>query len=536
MATDRLAGHARLEVVARQHVPSSRLISRNPATGEVLGEVPFATQSDVHQAVERARAAQPGWAATHVRERVAIFKKFQRLLTDHKAAVATLITREAGKPYVEALSTEVLVALDAARFCAETAFSFLRDEPLSHGNLMVKAKRGRLVREPHGVIGIISPWNYPFSIPATETLAALVTGNAVVLKPSELTPLVALELQSLLHEAGVPKDIFQVVVGEGPTGAALLSSSIDKLVFTGSVPTGKRVAEAAAKRLLPVVLELGGKDAMLVLNDAHLEIAASAAVWGAFMNAGQTCLSVERCYVHRALYDKFLALVVAKAKRLRVGNGLDPNTDVGPLINDRQLQVVESQIEEAKAQGAKVLAGGMRLPEVGPTFYTPTVITNVDHSMRLMREETFGPVLPVMPFETDEEALRLANDSEFALAASIWTKNRKHGERLARQIDAGTVMINDVLTCFGISEAPHGGFKASGIGLTHGRFGLDEMVRIKYVDNELVPGLAKPWWYPYGPECAPQVEGAIEFLFGRALGKRIRGGLRAASGLLRNRT
>lgn len=532
MATDPQLGTSESLTLA---APQRQLTSRNPATGETLGELTCATDAEIHAAVARVRAAQPAWAAVDLRRRVAILRRFQRLLADHRAAVATLITREAGKPYVEALSTEVLVALDAARYCIEAAHSFLRDERVPHGNLMVKAKRGRIVREPHGVVGIISPWNYPFSTPATETLAALVTGNAVVLKPSELTPLVALELRSLLHEAGVPEDIFQVVIGDGAAGAALISSAIDKAVFTGSVPTGKRVAETAANRLLPVVLELGGKDAMLVLRDADVEIAAWAAVWGAFMNAGQTCLSVERCYVHRSLLDRFLEVVVAKTSKLHIGNGLDPNTDVGPVISERQLQIIESQVEEARLNGARVLTGGTRLPDLGPTFYAPTVMSDVDHSMRLMREETFGPVLPIMPFDSDDEAIALANDSEFALAASIWTQDRRHGEKLARRIEAGTVMINDVLTCFGISEAPHGGFKSSGIGRTHGRYGMEEMVRIKYVDTDLSPAIPKPWWYRYGPECAPQIEGAIEFLFGRGIGKRIRGGLRASSGLFRNR-
>jgi succinate-semialdehyde dehydrogenase/glutarate-semialdehyde dehydrogenase len=396
----------------------------------------------------------------------------------------------------------------------------------------MKAKRGRLLREPYGVIGVISPWNYPFAIPATEVLAALVTGNAVVLKPSELTPLVGCELVAMLHIAGVPEDVLQVVVGDGATGAALMAAPIDKLVFTGSVATGKRVAQAAAERLLPVVLELGGKDAMLVLDDADIPRAAQAAVWGAFMNAGQTCLSVERCYVDRKIYASFLDAVVANTKALRVGNGVDPGVDVGPLIDERQLRIVEAQVEDARTRGARILTGGQRLSQMGSAFYAPTVVTGVDHAMRLMREETFGPVLPVMAFETDQEAVRLANDSEFGLAASIWTRDRRRGERLARQIRAGTVMINDVISCFGISEAPHGGLKSSGIGQTHGRLGMEEMVRIKYVDSDRLPGLPKPWWYPYERGLVPLMEGSIDFLFGRGLIRRLRGGIKAVKAVV----
>jgi acyl-CoA reductase-like NAD-dependent aldehyde dehydrogenase len=423
--------------------------------------------------------------------------------------------------------------LDAARFLIENAWRLLRDEPLPHGSLVTKLKRGRLVREPYGVVGIISPWNYPFSIPATETLAALVAGNAVVLKPSEFSSLVALELGSLLHSAGVPRDVFQVVVGDGATGAALVHSQIDeakidKLVFTGSVATGKRIAVAAAERLLPVVLELGGKDPMLVLDDADVDVASSAAVWGAFVNAGQTCLSVERCYVHGSLYEKFLRACVEKTNKLRVGIGLDPETDVGPMIHERQLRIVEAHVEDAVAGGARVLAGGSRLPEMGKNFYKPTVLADVTHEMRIMREETFGPVLPVMAFEDDEEAVRLANDSEFGLAASVWTRDRQRGERLARRINAGTVMVNDAISCFGISEAPHGGVKSSGIGRTHGRFGLEEMVRLKYLDVDLAPGMKKVWWYGYGTTFARQMEGFLDFQFAQGLTERLRGALRAA--------
>ena len=371
-----------------------KIVSVNPATGEILRQFDAATDADVDAAVARARAGQPPWNALGVQKRVSVLREFQRLLHEKKSEVATLITREAGKPVVEALLTEVVVVLDAARFCIENAFDFLRDKPIPHGSLAMKTKAGRILREPRGVIGIISPWNYPFSIPATESLSALVTGNAVVLKPSELTSLNALQLASLLHQAGVPEDVFQVVIGDGSAGTALLNAPIDKLIFTGSVATGKRIAQAAAARLLPVVLELGGKDPMLVLDDADVDVASSGAVWGSFVNCGQACLSVERCYVHRSLYESFLEACVEKAKRLRVGDGSDPQTDIGPLIYERQLRNVETHVEDARARGARVLAGGSRLPQLGPNFYAPTVLADVSHAMRIMREETFGPVLP----------------------------------------------------------------------------------------------------------------------------------------------
>src|SRR5579862_7856748 len=515
MATD-------LQIAARKLAPV------NPATGEILRELECATESEVEAGVMRARAAQVAWAEIGLRRRIMVLREFQEKLYARKSEIAAAITREVGKPLVEALVTEVLVVLDAARFLIDNAWSLLRDEPVPHGNLVTKLKSGWLVREPHGVIGIISPWNYPFSIPATETLAALVAGNAVVLKPSELTPLIAMELASLLHRAGVPEDVFQVVVGAGEAGAALLRSPIDKLVFTGSVSTGKRIAVVAAERLLPVVLELGGKDPMIVLDDADLDVASSAAVWGAFVNAGQACLSVERCYVHRSLCSAFVDACAEKTNKLRIGNGADPQTDVGPMISERQLRIVESHVQDARERGARIVAGGRRLTELGPNFYAPTVLSDVTHDMRIMREETFGPVLPIMAFDDDNEAVRLANDSDYGLAASIWTKDAARGEKLARKIHAGTVMVNDVISCFGISEALHGGIKASGLGRTHGRFGLEEMVRLKYLDTDHMPGMKKVWWYGYGESFRRQMEGFLDMQFARGLGARLRGALRAA--------
>jgi acyl-CoA reductase-like NAD-dependent aldehyde dehydrogenase len=511
-----------------------KIASVNPATGEILRELECARADEVVAAVERARSAQAAWAASSLESRIDVLHNFQRRVHARKSEIAAAITREAGKPLAEALATEVLVVLDSARFLIEYAHRLLRDEPVPHGNLVTKLKSGKLVRQPYGVVGIISPWNYPFSIPATETLAALVAGNAVVLKPSELTPLIALELESLLHAAGVPDDVFQVVIGDGSTGAALVNSAIDKLIFTGSVPTGKRIAAIAAERLLPVVLELGGKDPMLVLDDADVDVASSAVVWGAFVNAGQACLSVERCYVHRSLYESFTAACAAKTKQLRVGNGMDAATDVGPMIHERQVKIVESHVEDARVHGARVLAGGMRLPELGANFYAPTVLTDVTHDMCIMKEETFGPVLPIMAFGDDDEAVNLANDSEYGLAASIWTKDASRGERLARQIYAGTVMVNDVISCFGISEAPHGGVKASGVGRTHGRFGLEEMVRTKYLDVDRTPTLKKVWWYGYGESFKKQMDGFLDLEFAQGLRAKIRGAIRAA-GVIRRK-
>jgi succinate-semialdehyde dehydrogenase/glutarate-semialdehyde dehydrogenase len=504
----------------------------NPATQETVGTVPIFTDSEITAAVERARVAQERWAATSVRERLKLIRRFQQLLCEQKHELASIITREAGKPLAEALSTEILVVLDAAQYLLNHAGEFLRPEPVPHSNPVMKLKKGMVLREPYGVVGIISPWNYPFSLPAVQTLTALVAGNAVVLKPSEFTPFSSLELQRLLREAGFDYDLMQVVTGEGRAGEVLLQTNIGKLVFTGSVATGRKVAQAAAARLLPIVLELGGKDPMIVLEDAEINVASSAAVWGAFMNSGQTCLSVERCYVHESIYEKFLEACLASTAKLRQGPGSNDATDIGPMIHERQLQTVKRHVQDAIARGARLLAGGRPASHLGPNFFEPTILADVTHAMDVMREETFGPVLPVRSFKTDDEAVALANDSEFGLAASVWTSDKKRGDALARRIRAGTVMVNDVVTCFGISEAPHGGVKASGIGRTHGRYGLEEMVWPKYVDSDRLPGMKKLWWYGYGPAFQQQMSGFIELLFGKNLIKRIRGALKSTRSYL----
>jgi acyl-CoA reductase-like NAD-dependent aldehyde dehydrogenase len=530
--------------------PGPTFAVHNPATQEVLGTLPNLGAEQINAAVERAAEAQKRWAAVPVKDRLKILKRFGELLCEQQSAVASVISREAGKPEVEALSTEILVVLDTVKYLRRQLPEFLLPQPVPHGNPIMKLKRGTLLRQPHGVVGIISPWNYPFSIPSVQGLAALAAGNAVVLKPSEFTPYSSLELERLLRTAGLEAGLFQVITGDGAAGSALLSANLQKLVFTGSVATGKRVAQAAAARLLPVVLELGGKDPMLVLEDADLDVASSAAVWGAFMNAGQTCLSVERCYVHEAIYEKFLERCVEKTRKLRVGSShalrhdqsgekpaqrLEAEIDVGPMIHERQLRTVQAHVEDAIARGARLLAGGKALPQLGENFFAPTVLADVDHAMTIMREETFGPVLPVRSFKTEDEAVALANDSAFGLAASIFTRDRRRGEALARRIEAGTVMVNDVVSCFGISEAPHGGVKLSGIGRTHGRFGLEEMVWPKYVDSDRMPGMKKPWWFGYGPAFARQMGGFVELLFAKNLTKRLRGAAKSSKSYLRRR-
>lgn len=515
-------GHSPARIGSRRKVQSL-----NPATCQVLAEFDAAEPEEVQSAVAEARRAAPSWRSLGPGGRARYLAKLKEALFKRRHDLAALITREAGKPRLEALLAEVLVALDGLAYLASHGPGFLEAESVPHQNLAVRFKRGRLEYEPYGVIGIISPSNYPFSIPMNQVGAALIAGNTVVLKPSEFTPQAGLAIHALAEEAQLPAGVLNVVVGDAATGGALVSSPIDKVVFTGSVATGKRIQGEAAARLLPTVLELGGKDPVIVCADADLELASSGVVWGAFTNAGQACLSAERVYVVRDVAARFTDLCVEKTRRLHVGAGEDPSTEIGPLIRERQLRIVEDHVAEAVAAGATVLTGGRRLNPSGLAgfFYEPTVLTGVHHGMRIMREETFGPVLPIMIVSDETEAVRLANDSHFGLSSSIWTRDLDRGERLARGLESGSVMVNDCLSSFGIAEAPHGGFKLSGLGRTHSWVGLMEMVRVKYIDVDLVPKLPKLWWFGYDTRAGRLMESFVEFLFAPGLGSRVLGGL-----------
>jgi succinate-semialdehyde dehydrogenase/glutarate-semialdehyde dehydrogenase len=346
---------------------------------------------------------------------------------------------------------------------------------------------------------------------------ALMAGNAVVLKPSELTPLVGLKIGEVFRSAGLPDNLLTVLTGDGATGAALVEAGVDKIMFTGSVATGRRVAEAAARKLIPCVLELGGKDPLIVFEDANLEAAAQAAVWGAFANAGQACASVERCYVHERVAEEFTARVVELTGALRQDAGTREGTDIGAMSSERQREIVEAHVRDALARGARLLAGGGRGGDTG-SFHEPTVLDKVDHTMELMREETFGPVLPLMSFRTEEEAIARANDSPYGLTASVWTRDIRRGERVAERLEAGTVMVNEVLYTHGIAQTPWGGVKLSGIGRTHGRAGLLELVSAQHIHVNRLARIHDLWWFNYTPRAAELFRGlARRFTTGSAL-------------------
>jgi succinate-semialdehyde dehydrogenase/glutarate-semialdehyde dehydrogenase len=480
------------------------VISYDPATGEEVGRAPLSTPDDVSRAVERARAARKSWTALSFRERASFVMRARSLVLEELEEIAALVSRESGKPSAEAVSMEIVPTLDLMQFFARKSARLLKPERIGIGLYNFLGRTSTIEYRPLGVVGIISPWNFPWAIPLGEVVMALMAGNAVVLKPSELTPLVGMKIGEVFARAGLPEGVLEVVTGDGSTGAALVEADVDKIMFTGSVATGRRVAEAAARRLIPVVLELGGKDPMIVFEDADLGAAVEAAVWGAFANSGQACASIERCYVHERVGEEFTSRVVEKVKTLKQGTEGEEDSDIGAMSSERQLLTVEEHIGEARARGARALTGGSRLNGAGVRghFHEPTVLTNVDHTMAVMREETFGPVLPIMTFQDEREAVRLANDSPFGLTASVWTRDIARGRRVAHQIEAGTVMVNEVLYTHGIAQTPWGGVKQSGLGRTHGRLGLLEMVVPHHVHVNRLARIHDLWWFNYTPRAA----------------------------------
>lgn len=494
---------------------SDTLTSANPATGEPIGEVAVTSPEEAPEILQAARSAQADWAARSPNERLEALGAFQRTILDDRHELARLIAEEAGKPYREALLTDVLPTLDMVRVLQTQGVQALRGTFERLDNLLLKDRKSRVDREPLGVIAIIAPWNYPLAIPATQTVTALFAGNTVALKPSEHTPLIGEALVERLHASGIPEDVLSLVQGAGEVGAALVQAGPDKVLFTGSVEVGRTVARTAMENQAACTLEMGGNDPMIVLDDANLELAARGAVWGAFTNAGQTCAAVERVYVDETLHDAFLDKVVELAEALTLGPGTEPETEVGPLMTDEAVKRVQEHVEDATGRGAVIDAGGETRPDLGPRFYEPTVLSQADASMVMMQEETFGPLLPIRRVPDEDTAVEEANASRYGLTASLWTTRPDRGDALAGRLEAGTVTINDHAYTYGACETPWGGVKDSGLGFTHGRWGIEDVTRVKHVNQSRGNRATSPWYFPYDADMERMGDDGLELLYGR---------------------
>jgi acyl-CoA reductase-like NAD-dependent aldehyde dehydrogenase len=487
----------------------------NPATGEVIRRIPAVTPEDVPAMAERGRAAQPAWEALGFEGRARILRRAQKWVLDNGDRVAETIVSETGKAFEDAYLAEVNYAASSFGFWAKHAPRYLADEKVRSANPFVFGRKLVVRYRPLGLVGVIGPWNYPLTNCFGDCIPALAAGNAVILKPSQVTPLTSLLMAEGMRECGLPEGVYQVATGTGETGAAMIDA-VDMVVFTGSTETGRKIMERAAHTLTPVSLELGGKDPMIVLADADVERAANAAAYYALQNGGQTCVSVERVYVEAPIYDDFVTRVADKVRGLRQDVPGGPGTvEVGAMTFPPQLETVARHVEQARAAGARVLTGGRARDGAGD-FYEPTVLADVDHSMDCMTEETFGPTVPIMKVADAEEAVRLANDSRYGLSASVWTRDAARGEQIARRIESGAVSVNDSGINYFALELPMGGWKESGLGSRHGAGGIRKYARQQsLLVTRFAPFSRDLHFFPYRPRSTRLLIRLLKLLYGR---------------------
>lgn len=476
----------------------AKLISRNPTTGETIQELDATSIEDLPAIFARARLANKHWEATSLKKRSQYLLQLRETLLNHVDDLVQLISDENGKPRLEAMVNEVLPSVDTLTYFAKKTPKLLKDRTISLS--LMKHRKSYLNYWPVGVVAIITPWNYPFLLPFAEILMALAAGNSIIFKPSEVTPCVGLKIQELCNEAGLPPDVLQTVIGDGSLGAAIIQQKPGKIFFTGSVPTGKKIMAAAAEHLIPVNLELGGKDAMIVLPDANLDYATSAALWGGFSNSGQVCASTERILVHERISEAFLEKLKQKVGLLRQGPSQSNNNDLGAITFEKQKTTYAKQIEDAKSQNAQFISGGEFSPD--KRYLKPTIVTGPQiEKLDIYNEETFGPVVAVTTFKSVSEAVQKANKSKYGLLASVITKNISLGEEIAKKLEVGTVTVNEVVYTAGLGETPWGGVKESGFGRTHSDMGIYEFVNVRHIHKPKLRLFVfkSLWWFPYTP-------------------------------------
>ncbi len=497
-----------------ESAPDTRLLRlRSPVTTAVISEIPCASKDEVDAAVQRARTAQPSWAALSFRERANYMDRMLEVILDKQDQIMDQVVSETGKARSDAYMMEVFSSCDSLCYYAKNAARLLRPQKHRPHGLMRFAKSVRWEFQPLGVIGLITPWNGPFILTLNQGCQALMAGNTVVAKGSEVTPQSAKLVETLFLEAGLPQDVFQVLLGDGVTGAHLVDADIDKISFTGSVATGKKIGAICGGRLVPCTLELGGKDAMIVCADANLERAAQGAVVGSCMNTGHYCCGTERIYVVESIYERFLELVTVEVEKLRQDPALGYDEDVGAVFWDKQMDIIERHVDTAVEAGAKVLVGGKRNEAQKGLYYLPTLMVDVNHDMEIMQQETFGPILCVMKVRDEQEAIQLANDSDYGLSGTVWTSDDAHALDLAKRMQTGSVCVNDMTLTYGIPVAPFGGVKSSGMGMVNGAIGLRSYTQLKPIIFDKSPNKPLQSAYPRTSERADGMRKFSEFLW-----------------------
>ncbi|MBN2002717.1 MAG: aldehyde dehydrogenase family protein [Anaerolineae bacterium] len=495
--------------------------SVNPNTGQVLGTLPVCSESQVRAAVVRARAAQPAWAARSLRERIKVMEQIQEALVDHVDDIVSLVSQEMGKGESEALVGDALLVLTNLTGYLKLAPKVLRIRKQRQG-LLHSTKRTYIVPTPLGVVAVISPYNYPVLLTMQSTFAALLAGNAVVNKPSEYTSLTAIKIKDILYQTDLPRDLFQVVTGRGETGWALAHAGVDHIAFVGSCQTGRKIAGAAGEQLIPATLELGGNNAMIVLDDAQLDRAVDGVLTYAYAANGQTCGSVARLYVQEPVAEAFIRRLQTRMAGLRTATEVRPGAcEITALVNDVTLAKVERHVQSALEGGARLLCGGERLEGTTAPIYKPTVLLDTSPDMEVMREETFGPVLNVVRVKDDDEALRLANATPYGLTASVWSRDKERAWKLACRLEVGTVAVNDHLWPFFAPEAPWGGIKSSGMGRIGGEWGLQSMTFPKAISYDRINLPREFYWSPRPTWMHTVFRQAIPLLYSRQIRKKL---------------
>lgn len=503
-----------------------------------VGDVLVTSPEDVSKIIESCQIAQKEWNSINNKEKRKYLQKLQHILVERSNNIARTVYLETGKPRLEGLNTEVMASAASCQYCQIWLKKTSNRERIHQGPMHILfrylGRRSYIQYRPLGIVGVIAPFNFPFSIPFTQAVMAITAGNGVIIKPSKETPMTGELIAELFHEAGFPEGLVQSITGPG-CGEALARSAVDKIIFTGSAEVGRKIIESCSHRLTPVVLELGGKDAMLIREDADLERASSAAVWGSFVNSGQVCVGVKRIYVHEKIEQDFIRMMREKTQVLRQGDGWeDADISVGPMISEEALQKMEKQVQRALEEGGQLIIGGSRNLEFEGYFFQPTIISNLNQDAELIQEETFGPIVVISSYKNDEEAIHLVNNSDFALSGSIWTKDLDVGQKMAEQFTSGTTVVNNLIYTYGLPATPWGGKKESGYGRTHGIWGFQELMEPHHIHTDSGKWPKEFWWFPYNLEKQKAQTFFMELFFqGKKKGvwKGIRDMLRIMKGL-----